>query len=152
MTQLQNDAYGHTVTFSTDGTTDTYVVGGSQSYQFPAGTSQSAVYLSIAQQWNLQLMNSQLTDYVNDHYSPATAQRWLYLWEEMNEFNQPNKANYIKQGLAWSWSISQYVGGYIGTIMGMTDPNQIAATTPNFGQFDATDPKLSLIVMLQIVG
>ena len=44
---MPNDNFGRTVTFSTDGATDTYIVGAGLTLIFPAGTSQSVVYAEI---------------------------------------------------------------------------------------------------------
>jgi len=77
---MNNDAYGHTVSMTTDGVTDTYLVGGATEYQFPAGTSQDVVYLSIAQQFNLAQAQAAVQAFVNSRYSLETRFNLMAIW------------------------------------------------------------------------
>jgi len=150
---LPNDIYGHTVTMTTDGITDTYLVGDAVPYSFPAGTSQAAVYLSIAKQTNLTQFNSALTEFINNKYNLETRFRWMALYLEFqNDLFSVNKYNYVKQLLAWGLSISQYTNTYVIAVMTLTDPNDVIAKKWDFSAFDVSDPHLTLMACMQIVG
>lgn len=150
---LPNDAYGHTVTMTTDGTTDTYWVGSSIPYSFPAGTSQAAVYLSIAKQTNLAQFNNALTDFINAHYNLETRFRWMALYLEFQDnLLYINKYTYVKQLLTWGLSISVYTNVYVIAVMSLTTPEDVVAKDWDFSTFDASDPKLTLLACMQIVG
>ena len=148
MSDLSNDAYGRTITMSSDGVTDTYVAGGAVAYQFPTGTSQAAVYLSIAQQWNLALMNIALTDFINNHYSSETRLRWVQNWIESFVNNWSQRLAYVNTLVAWGASVSTYVAGYIQTVMALSDPNQVAATQWNFASLEGADPQINLLTYI----
>jgi hypothetical protein len=145
MSNLSNDAYGHTVTMTTDGTTDTYTVAGTQTFQFPAGTSQSVVYLSIAQQWNLQMFNTALTAMVNSHYTNETRLRWVQNWIESTVNGWTQRLAYINTLVNWGASITNYTATYIQTIMAMNDPSVVASTTWDFSAVEAADPQINLL-------
>lgn len=150
---MNNDAYGHTVSMTTDGITDTYLVGGAIYYSFPAGTAQAAAYLSIAKQTNLAQFNASLTDFINNHYNLETRFRWMALYLEFqSDIISINKYNYTKQLLAWGLSISQYTNTYVIAVMSLSDPNDVVAKKWDFSTFETTDPKLTLIACMQIVG
>jgi hypothetical protein len=149
---LPNDAYGHTVTMTTDGTTDTYVVGGARPYSFPTGTNIGVVYVTLAIQANLILFNNVLTDIINNHYGLETRVRWMSLYLETQFLGQPNRLAYIAQLLTWGNTISVYTAQYIAALLAMTDPTAIAATVPDFSAIEAADPKINLLACMQIVG
>jgi hypothetical protein len=149
---LPNDAYNHSVTMTTDGTTDTYVVGGSRPYGFPAGTNIGVVYVNLAIQANLILFNATLTDIINNHYGLEDRVRWMALYLETQFLGQPNKQAYVAQLLTWGNAISVYTAQYVAALLAMTDPTAIAATVPNFSSLEAADPKINLLSCMQIVG
>lgn len=148
---ITSDAYKHDVAFSTDGTTDTYVVGGAFTYNFPAGTSDGVVAVTLAIQANLMIFNNALTEFVNTHYSNESRLRWVILYLECQAFSRPNRATYIAQLLSWGDAISVYTSAYIAALMAMQNPAAIAAKT-----FDQTaipaDPAINLLTCMQIVG
>lgn len=150
---LPNDVYGHTVTMTTDGTTDTYQVGNAISYQFAAGTSQAVVYLSMAKQVNLAMFNLAITDFINTRYNLETRLRWMVLYlEYQGDLFSINKYNYVKQILVWGMSVSQYANTYTLAVMALTDPNDVYAKDWDLTSLDASDPKLTLLACMQIVG
>jgi hypothetical protein len=149
---ITQDAYNHSVTMTTDGTTDSYLVGGAMSYQFPAGTSDAVVAITLAIQANLILFNAALTDMVNNHYSLEQRVRWILLYLEGQFMVLPNRLTYLNQLLTWGNSISTYAVTYIATVSAMTNPTTIAGTQPDFSAIEAADPKLTLLACMQIVG
>lgn len=148
---ITTDAYGHTVTMTTDGITDTYLVGGARNYSFPAGTPDANVAISISVQANLLIFNDALTEYVNSHYTAENRLRWTTLYLEFQYFNQPNKLAYVAQLLSWGNAISTYTAVYIGTLMAKTNLSEIAAMVFDPTQFSA-DPAINLLACMQIVG
>jgi hypothetical protein len=148
MSNLSNDAYGHTVSMTTDGVTDTYTVAGTQTFGFPAGTSQSVVYLSIAQQWNLQMFNSALTIMVNSHYTNETRLRWVQNWIESTVNSWTQRLAYVNTLVMWGATISAYSAAYIQTVMALSDPNVVAQTVWDFSSIEASDPQINLLTYM----
>lgn len=145
---ITKDAYGHDVVGSTDGTTDTYVVGGAYTYTFPAGTSDAAVSLYIAQQQNLIRFNLALTTMVNSHYDSETRLRWVQNWIESTVNLWTQRLAYVNTLVAWGTSVTLYTGSYISTMMALTDPTVVAATVWSFSALEAADPKINLLVYI----
>lgn len=150
---LPNDAYGHTVEMNSDGTYDNYLIGGSQTFSFPTGTPQNTAYLSFTKQLHLQLFNLALTDMINNHYNLETRFRWMALYLEFQgDLLSVNKYNYVKQLLTWGLSISQYTNTYVIALMSLSDPAVVVATKWDFSTYESSDPRLTLIACMQIVG
>lgn len=149
---ITTDAYGHEVTMTTDGTIDTYTVGGSRGYNFPHGTSDGVVAVTLAIQANLILFNATLTDIINNHYPLESRVRWMALYMETQYLSQPNRLAYIAQLLAWGNTISVYTATYIAGLMALTNPVTISTTVPDFSAIEAADPKINLLACMQIVG
>lgn len=157
---ITQDAYGNPVVFSTDGTTDTYVVSGTYlangspiyTYTFPAGTADTTVLLALAQKMNLIIFNQALSDFVYKHYDTETRVRWVQLWiETFTAGNLPNRLAYINQLTTWGSAISAYTATYITTIMAITDLAVIVAKVFDSTQF-AADPQINLISCLAITN
>lgn len=151
MTSITQDAYGHSVTMSTDGTTDTYVVGDTNTYLFPAGTAGNVVAAKLAVQANMIIFNAALTEFVNQHYTLETRVRWTILYMEFQLFSQPNKLAYVGQLLSWGNAISVYTAQYIGMLMALSDPAVIITKQFDPSQF-GPDPAINLLTCMQIVG
>lgn len=147
---ITQDAYGHAVTFSTDGTTDTYSVGNANNYTFPAGTIDAVVAATLAIQANMIIFNAALTDYINTRYTLESRSRWMALYLEFQAYSQPKKLAYVTQLLAWGNAISTYTSNYIIALMAMTNPTTIAATKFDPSQFSA-DPQINLVACMTIV-
>lgn len=149
---LPNDVYGHVITMTTDKVKDTYSVGGGAFYSFPAGTPQEAAYLSMAKQWHLKLFNSELSSMIDSHYTLETRSRWMSLYLEFRDSDSsPNKLAYVKQLLEWGLSISRYTNNYVIDVMSLNSPEEVLAKKWDFSEFDASDPRLTLIACMQIV-
>ena len=148
---MNNDAYGHTVSMTTDGVTDTYLVGGATEYQFPAGTSQDVVYLSIAQQFNLAQAQAAVQAFVNSRYSLETRFNLMAIWNLCNgNILLLNRTAYVKQIFTWAQAVVTYAATYMATINAMTDPAVVAATTPNFSTLISSDPLVNPVAAIQI--
>lgn len=141
---MSNDAYGHTVSMATDGTTDIYLVGGSIEYSFPAGTSQNVAYLSLAINANLLLAKAAAQDYIQSRYSRDAQIQLLVLYLAAQRGGLTNRANYIAQLLTWLNSIIAVLGAYVAQVQALTDPAVVAATTIDMSQFP-TDPSVTML-------
>jgi hypothetical protein len=141
-TQLANDAYGHTVFFSTDGVTDTYLVGNASTYQFPAGTSAGVVYVSIAIQFNLAQAQIALQTWINARYSSDVRWNLNAVYTCAVAAGLTNRAAYVFQLMTWGAALMGYSAAYIATVQAMTNPATIAATTPDFTH-SAQDPLIN---------
>lgn len=146
---LPNDAYGHTVSMSTDGTTDTYLVGGSTSYEFPAGTDQGVVYLSIAKQWNLQMFMVALQSYIQGSFPVATQLQFVCMYLAAQAGGLTNRATYIAQLLTWLNVVEAYAATYVTGIQGLSDPSVVAATIINTTLITAA-PSVTLLGAISI--
>lgn len=150
---MNNDAFNHTVSMTSDGINDNYLVGGSQTFSFPTGTAEAAAYLSFTKQLALQYFNLALTEMINKHYNLETRFRWMALYLEFqNDVLSINKYAYVKQLLTWGLSISQYTNTFVISVMSQTDPAVVAAMKWDFIALEASDPNLTLIACMQIVS
>jgi len=150
MTLLANDAYGNTVDFTTDGVTDSYLIGDSVTHAFPAGTSLGPVYLTIAIKTNIARAQPALQDFVDQHYDARTrlALNALLYCAQANGL-LPNRVAYLMQVMTWVQAVIAYSAAYVATVSAMTNPATVAATQPDFTQI-AADPLVTPIAAVQI--
>lgn len=147
---LPNDAYGRTVTMTSDGVTDLYMVGGALEFGFPAGTGQAAVYLSIAKQTNLAKFSAALNDFASLHYTIDVRQNLIGLYINAQQTSKSNRQAYISQIFTWQNSVIGYAATYVATINSLSDPAVVATTTWNFLANVSADPMISPIAAVQI--
>lgn len=142
---MNNDAYGRTVVFSTDGTTDTYLVGGAVSFEFPAGTSQAVVYLAFAKQLNAAKFQQAVQDFGDLHYPVRTVQQFQAVWAVANlpvNVLLVNRRAYILQLFTWTSAVISFATTYVIALNAMSDPAVVAATSGDFTQIPA-DPMVT---------
>lgn len=137
------DGYGHQVTMTTDGVTDTYIVGGTYVYPFPAGTSDAAVLLSITIQANLIMFKAALLDFTGAKYSLEDRVRWLGLYAAAQAGLLASRAAYIGQLVTWINTVSTYGAAYAASVAAQTDVNVVVAMKFDSSQF-AADPAITL--------
>lgn len=149
---ITSDAYGHAVTFSTDGTTDTYEVGGSRPYMFANKTADNVVSLSIAIQENLLIFNAVLSDFISTKYPLDVRSRLtiLYLATQTNIL-LVNRLAYLNKLLTWVNSISAYAATYIATLQGQSDPAVVVTLKFDASQFSA-DPGVTVLGAMSIAN
>jgi hypothetical protein len=148
---LPNDAYGNSVTFSTNGTTDTYLVNNNVSYAFPAGTAQAAVYLTIAIKENLAQFQTQIQAYIDGLYSLDLRFNLNAMYNlAVQAGNLPNRVAYITQLFAWAQAIVSYSASYVATVQAMTDPAIVAATSFNPASISVPNPNITPLAAIQI--
>lgn len=147
---LPNDIYGYSVTFSTDKITDIYKNALGIVVSVPSGTSQKAVYLSLAIQDNIYLLTPQAESFVQSRYSDSVRLNLigLFLNAQLNNFT--NRIAYLSPLLIWQNSIIAYIGQYCSNVKKQTTPEAVLTFIPNFNQFIITDPLLTPIVAIQI--
>lgn len=148
MTTLDNDAYGHTVTMDSDGTIDTYTVGGSLEYIFATGTSQATAYLSMAKQFKLSVFQDAVKAFVTDHYALDTRFNFMALY--LTAGLKLNRQAYVAQLLTWATSVVGYAATFVATVNAMSDPAVVAAAQWNFAALDSSDPKVTPIAAVAI--
>lgn len=149
---ITSDAYGHTVSFSTDGTYDTYVVGGTRAYTFAHGASDNTVGLSIAIQENFLIFNNAISDFIGARYPLDIRSRLtiLYLATQTNIL-LINRLAYLKQLLTWVNSISAYAATYIANVQAQTSPAIVVTLTFDSSQFSA-DPGVTVLGAMSIAN
>jgi hypothetical protein len=137
---VPNDAYGNTVTFSTDGTYDYYAVAGYPTIQVSHGTSQAVPYLAMAKQENLTLAQAAVQQYTTGRYSLDVRYNLSVIERLAADSGLINRDAYVKQLFTWAQSVVTYGITYMATVQAMTDPAAIAATVPNFTTLTSSDP------------
>lgn len=147
---ITNDVYGHSVTMTTDGTIDTYVVGGSLTYTFPAGTSDAVVSLTLAIQANILMFMAQFNDFMNNHYTVEIRVRLIGLYlATQGDILHTNRFAYLGQLMTWTKAVSAYATSYIATLNAQTDPNVVATLMFDQTQF-AADPAITVLGAMSI--
>lgn len=146
---LPNDVYGHTVSMTTDSITDSYFIGETRSYTFPAGTDQSIVYLSISKAENLLLFNSNRLDYILARYSRDQQIQLMIMYEAAVKGSFSNRANYIAQILTWVNQITTYAASFVASVQAQSDPAAVTALVWDPTQF-AADPGVTMLAAIQI--
>jgi hypothetical protein len=143
------DAYGNLVTYSTNGTTDSYATQ-EASISVPTGTPQIAALLALSIQENIAQAQVAVQAFIDSRYSIDT--RWnlnaLYILAQQN--NLTNRAAYITQLFTWAQSVVTAAAVYIATVEAMTNAATVAETTPNFAPLIASDPLITPIAAIAI--
>lgn len=148
---LPNDAYGHTVIMTTDGVNDTYEVGGAIQYSFPTGTSEAAVYLSIAKQFNIAKATTTFQDFGLSRYSLITRFSLMAVYQlALLNILLVNRRAYLLQLFTWAQSLVTYSVTYMAAVNALSDPAAVAAMVPDFGPYIVSDPLVTPIAAVQI--
>jgi hypothetical protein len=147
---MNNDAYGRTVSFSTDGTTDSYTVGESQVFNFPAGTPTDAAYLGIAIGKNIEIFQAAVSDYALNAYSYADRFTLLALYHTAQAAGLTNRQAYIFQVMLWAEAVTAYALSYISAVKALTDPTIVVATAPDFSTITPQDPLITPLAAMAI--
>lgn len=147
---FDNDAYGRTVSMTTDGTTDTYLIGGAIGIMFPAQTPQPQVYLAFARQCNLARFQASLNDYLDSKYSQAIRLNLIGLYLNAVAENLANRTAYLLQILIWQNAVMSYAGAYTAALSNMTDIPTIVSTLWDPRQIAVADPQISALAAVQI--
>jgi hypothetical protein len=147
---LPNDAYGNTVTLSTDGVTDTYTVNKINVYTFPAGTSLSVVYLTLAIKANILTSQAAVQSFVTSRYTLDTRFNLNALYILATQSGLTNRATYITQLFTWAQAVVAYAATYMNSVSAMTNVTTIVNTQPNFTTLTAADPCVTPVAAIQI--
>lgn len=146
---VPDDAYGNQVIFTTNGTTDTYTVNGTNVYNFLAGTAQSQVYLTIAIKENLLLFMSSLQAFVQSYFSVQVQLQLVCMYLGAQEAGLTNRATYIAQVLTWLNGIETYAATYVSSVQAMMSTATIISTAFDSTQISAA-PSVTLIGAISI--
>lgn len=149
MSDLDNDAYGHTVEFMTDGIIDSYYVGGALTYTFPTGTSQAAAYLSFTIQINLNMFMGAIQIYIQSIFPLQTQQQFVIEYLTAQATSKTNRQAYVGQLLTWVDQIDTYAAGYVALVKSQTDPAVVAAMQFDPSLIPAT-PNVTLVGAISI--
>jgi hypothetical protein len=147
---LPADVYGNPVTFSTNGTTDTYTNAVGIVATIPHKGPQALAYLSLAIQGNIALLAEAGETFAESRYDDSTRMNLLGLAFNAYVLGLTNRLNYLMPLLTWQNSIIAYIGTYCVNVKAQTSATAVAALTPNFTQFISTDPLLTPIAAMQI--
>lgn len=147
---MNNDVFGRTVEMTSDGTYDTYTVGGSIDFIFPTGTSQVAAYLSMAKQTQISRAQAALQIFILDRYPLETRWSFLALLNDAIANSLINRQAYVQQIFTWTRTVITYAATFMGTINAQTDPVTIAALRWDFTALAAADPAITPIAAVQI--
>lgn len=151
MSDLANDAYGHTVSVTTDGVSDFYLVGGAQTFSFPTGTPENTAYLAFTKTLKFQYFMADLRVFGPSQYDQQTQMNFLSLYLAAQAAGTfPNRMAYIAQLLNWLNSMSAYAAAFVLSIQAMSDPAVVAATQWNFSTFSASNPAITLLGAVSI--
>lgn len=152
---MNDDVFGRSVEMTSDGTYDTYTVGGAIDYVFPTGTSQAAAYLSMAKQTQIARAQLALQAFILDRYPLET--RWSLL-ALLNDANSAanillvNRRAYIQQIFTWTKTVISYAATFMATVNAQTDPAAIAALKWDFTALAAADPAITPIAAVAIAN
>lgn len=150
---MSNDVYGRTVSMSTDGTTDTYTVGGALEFQLPAGTAQAAAYVAFAKQGKLAQFQAALQEFILQHYALETRWNFIALYVDAQQnILLINRRAYIEQIFTWSRLIMTYAATFSATVNGSSDATAIGAMAWDFGTLGAADPLISPLAAVGIAN
>ena len=161
---MNNDQYGRTVTFSSDGNIDTYTFGIGTVLEFPAGTSLDLVYCSINSQaplaseptlsqtiaCNVAAFQIALSEFVNSQYTSMDRLNLIGIYINAVTNNLTNRQAYLAPLLVWQNSVILYASSYITSVEAMTDPNMVLTTVWSFDSLAASNPNLKSAIALQI--
>lgn len=165
---LPLDTYGRAVTFSTDGTTDTYTVKGKYvltvSFQVANSTSQTTVYTTInassptylvnlAQAIQLRLLAFQADTqtYAQSHYTTQTQVQFLDIYTAaMVAGNLPDRAAYCTQAFTWANSLFSYSATVVAAIQALTSISDALNYSWDFGANVSTDPMITVVAAILI--
>ena len=147
---MPDDAYGNTVTFSTDGINDTYTAANYPAVVVAHGTPQAAAYLKMAIQENLLLAQDAAINFTCSRYSIEVRDslRNIYTLAVLNGLT--NRAAYCLQLMTWGQSIASYMATYMVTIKAQNNPATVASLVPDFSSFVGTDPLVTPVGALAI--
>lgn len=150
---MNDDVFGRTVTMTTSGAYDYYLVGGSIEFVFATGTSEAAAYLSMAKQTQIARAQLALQTFILDRYPLET--RWSLL-ALLNDANSAanillvNRRAYIQQIFTWTRTVITYAAAYMASINAMSDPATIRDTRWDFSALAASDPAITPLAAVAI--
>lgn len=147
---LPNDVYGHTVSMTSDGVTDTYLVGEALSFAFATGTTQDAAYLSMAIQIKISMLKQAIQDYAFGKYDEKTRIGFISLYQLAQSQLHLNQMAYIQQLGTWAKSILTYAGSVVTAVSALTTPQAVADYQWNIEAHISADPQISLITAAMI--
>lgn len=165
---MTNDAYGRTITLSTDGVTDTYTATNPDTtfitVAFPTGTALTIVYASlnslappvnqqslvVATGTAIAAFTNALNQFIAIHYTTDTRLNLLGIYNNAVVNSLTNRQAYIGQLLTWQNSVLAFAATYIATVQAQTTPSAVAALTWNFSTLASTDPLVTAVAALQI--
>lgn len=150
---MPDDAYGNSVSFTTDGVHDYYLVSSPLSattYTFSAGTAELVVYLSLAIQENIALFQLAAQSWVTARYTLDTRFNFIALYTNAQQHLYLNRMAYISQLFTWADSVIAYSAAYITNVKAQTDPVVVSSIVPDFTQAAVPDPMVSPLVAIGI--
>jgi len=140
---MDNDIYGRTVSMTTDGVTDTYLVGGAFDFALPAGTNSAVAYLAFAKQGKLLQFKSAITEFGQNHYDATTQQQLVILYLAAKASEKVDREAYLAQLFAFVNSVTAYSVAFSAAVNACSDPSTIAAMQWDLSQI-ASDPGVTL--------
>lgn len=163
---MDDDNYGRTVTYSTDGIFDTYTVSGNGitfTLSFITGTDLTQVYaainsigntvppvLAVAIAQNISNFENQMQIFLDSRYSTDTRMNFIGIYINAQINGLTNRQAYVAQLLTWQNAIIVAAATYVDMVSAMTNVATVQATTFNFSALTAEDPCLTPIAALQI--
>lgn len=141
---LDNDIYGRTVDMTTDGVTDTYVVGGTFYFAFATGTPLTPIYKSFAVQGKMLPFKSAVQDFINNRYDLPTRINFLTMYLNATKNSLTNRLIYLDQLMTWATAVIAYSAAFQTTVAAGADAATIAAINWNFSTLETSDPLLTL--------
>jgi hypothetical protein len=139
---VPNAADGTPVTFSTNGTIDTYAAAGLPPINVSTGTSQAVVYLSIAKALKLSDFQSAVQSFISSHYDDPTRLTFLALERNAQNLGLTNRLTYLAQIDTWAAAIIAYAATYAASVSAMSSAATVAASTWSFSGLIA-DPAIT---------
>lgn len=140
---LENDIFGHTVDMTTDGITDTYTVGSSIDFPYPAGTSQDVVYLAIAVYYKRIQFAAALNDFIITKYSDMQRLNLMGLYLNAQAQGLLNRLAYLAQILTWQNAVILYAANYQLSLAALTTPKAVFDYAWNFADVPIQDPRVN---------
>ena len=142
--QQSPDVYGNQVTFSTDGTTDTYLDNAlTAPIGVAAGTPAGPVYLALAKKVNLSIFMAAEQAYVEARYSTPTRMLFFGLYVNSVINSLANRGTYLAQLFTWQNAGLALATTYIANVNSQTTPAAVLAITPDFSSLTSSDPLIT---------
>ena len=147
---IPNDIYGDTISLTTDGTNDYYLVNNLTQFIFPVGTSQTTAYLAISIAMNISNFETALNNFINSRYSMNIRLNLMGIFINAQINSLTNRQNYIAQLFPWQNSVIQYSSQYISSVSAATNITELSTINWDFTSLITSDPLITPIAALQI--